>query len=411
MNKRKKIIIIGGGASGMVAAITAARNGAEVIILEQLTRVGKKLLATGNGRCNLTNAKLGIKNFHGNNPEFAFSAFAQFDQSDTIEFFKDLGIHCIKEDGGKIFPASLQAGSVLDVLRYEMSSLGIEEVCDSVVVSIAPKNNRFEVHLKNGKVLGCDKVILATGGKASPGLGSNGSGYNLAKGLGHSIVEPFPALVKLNLDAPYLKSISGTKIVGDAAIESDGIIINRETGELLFTDYGISGPPILQLSRCAGEELRNGKKTILVLDLFPNKVMDEILNILQDRISLRKDKPLDFSFVGLINKRLINAILKEAGITDLQMPCKDVTDEQLHRILSKLRFWSIPISGTQSWNEAQVTAGGIDVTEINPQTMESKLIPGLYFAGEIMDIDGDCGGFNLQWAWSSGYISGINASR
>lgn len=411
MEQQKKIIIIGGGASGMVAAITAARNNAHVILLEQLNRVGKKLLATGNGRCNLTNMNMNIERFHGSNVKFMLSALKQFDLNNTIEFFEDLGISCIEEDGGKVFPASLQASSVLDALRFEMSRLGIEEICDSVVTSIVSKSNRFEIHLKDGKVLKCDKVILATGGKASPALGSNGSGYTLAKALGHKIIQPFPALVKLKLDAPFLKSISGTKVIGKASIQSDDMIIRQEFGEILFTDYGISGPPILQLSRTAGELLQVGKEAQIILDLFPQKTFNELLSMLQKRISLRKDKPFDFSFVGLINKRLINVILKEAGIKDLQMPCKGVTLEQLESLAHKLKEWAIPVSGTQSWNEAQVTAGGIDTNDINPKTMESKLIPGLYFAGEIIDIDGDCGGFNLQWAWSSGYIAGISASK
>lgn len=411
MEKQKRILIIGGGASGMVAAIIAARNGAQVTIIEQLNRVGKKLLATGNGRCNLSNSNMSIERFHGNNVKFAFAALDQFDQNSAIEFFEDLGICCVEEDGGKIFPASLQSSSVLDALRFEISSLGVEEMCDSVVTKIIPKSNQFEIHLKDGNILKCDKVIIATGGKASPGLGSNGSGYILAKALGHKIIEPFPALVKLKLDASFLKSISGAKIIGKASIVSQGKIIAYDNGELLFTDYGISGPPILQLSRYAGELLREGKKSEVVLDLFPQKSFDEVLSLLQKRVSLRGDKPFDFSFVGLINKRFINVILKEAGIADLQIPCKEITKEQLEKVTYILKTWSIPISGTQSWNEAQVTAGGIDVNDINPKTMESKIVPGLYFSGEIMDIDGDCGGFNLQWAWSSGYLAGLSASN
>lgn len=411
MNKDIKILIIGGGAAGMTAAIVAARNGAEVTLLEQLNRVGKKILATGNGRCNLTNSNIDISMYHGNNVEFALPALQYFDQYKTIEFFEDLGISCVEEGIGKVFPASGQASSVLDVLRYEMSNLKVVEMCDTVVTSIVPKANGFDLHLKDGNVLKGDKVILACGGKASPALGSNGSGYELAKALGHKIVQPFPALVKLKLDASFLKSISGAKIDGEAIIQSDGRVIRREKGEILFTDYGISGPPIIQLSRCAGEQLRNNKKVEVVLDLFPEITLDDLIGMLEKRALLRKDKPFDFSFIGLINKRFINVILHESGVLKSQIPCKEISKKQLEAIAMKMKKWTMTVSGTQSWNEAQVTAGGVDVKDINPKTMESNLIPGIYFAGEIMDIDGDCGGFNLQWAWSSGYIAGINASQ
>ncbi|NLM44230.1 MAG: NAD(P)/FAD-dependent oxidoreductase [Clostridiales bacterium] len=408
--KKLRIAIIGGGAAGMIASIVAARNGAQVTVLEQLPRVGKKLLATGNGRCNITNINMGIEYFHGSNRDFAKTVIGRFNQKTTIEFFEDLGIHCVVESGGKIFPASGQASSVLDVLRFEMQQLGVVELCESRAETIAYGKKGFKIRVKGKDTITADKVILATGGKANPSLGANGSGYDLAKALGHKIIEPFPSLVKLKLDAPFLKSLSGAKINGEAAIEVDGKILRQENGEILFANYGLSGPPILQLSRTAGEQLSMGKKVNIVLDLFPEMSLQEFEELLEKRTSLRGDKPLAFSFVGLINKRFINVLLKEAGITDLHMPCRDITKSELKAIANKMKRWIMVISGTQSWSEAQVTAGGVDVSQINPDTMESKIVPGLYFAGEIIDIDGDCGGFNLQWAWSSGYIAGLSAS-
>lgn len=411
MNNEVKVLVIGGGAAGMIAAISASRNKASAVILEQLPRVGKKILATGNGRCNLTNAHIDIDRYHGSNVNFAYGALKQFDGYDTIKFFEELGIHCIKEEEGKIYPASLQASSVLDVLRYEMKILGVEEICDARVVSILPDTSGFIIQLKDGRRIHGNKVILSSGGKANPGLGSNGSGYDLAEQLGHKIVEPFPALVQLKLKTSFQKALSGVKLIGEAAIEVQGSMLRREIGEILFTDYGVSGPPVMQLSRCAGEQLRLGKCPIFILDMFPQISYDELMEILNNRIKLRGEKPFDFSFVGFINKRLINILLKEAGITNMQMPCSEVKTEQIEAIASKMKKWSIEIAGTQSWSEAQVTAGGVDVRDINPKTMESRLVPGLYFAGEIIDIDGDCGGYNLQWAWSSGYVAGLNASR
>lgn len=395
----------------MLAAVTAARNGAEVSVIEQLPRVGKKLLATGNGRCNLTNTYMNINSFHGSHRDFAHGALAQFDQRAAMDFFEDLGIHCIEEDGGKVFPASGQASSVLDALRFEMQSLGVQEICDTRVETITHGKKGFKINLKDGEIIAADKVILATGGKANPSLGSNGSGYTLAKAFGHKIIEPHPALVKLKLEAPFLKSLSGAKIVGEAAIEVNRKAIRRERGEILFTDYGVSGPPIIQLSRCAGEQLRRGVKTDIVFDLFPEMSLEELEMLLEKRTLLRGEKPFDFSFIGLINKRFINVLLKEAGITALQTPCRDINKNQVKAVAQKMKRWIMSVSGTQSWSEAQVTAGGIDVSDIYPDTMESRLQPGLYFAGEIMDIDGDCGGFNLQWAWSSGYAAGIHASK
>jgi predicted Rossmann fold flavoprotein len=411
MNSEIKILIIGGGAAGMTAAIIASLNGAQVVILEQLNRVGKKILATGNGRCNITNSRIDISRYHGKNVKFAYGALNQFDRHNTIGFFEDLGLCFVEEDEGKIYPASLQASSVLDVLRYEMKRLGVEEICDSKVVSISRSNSGFTLKLKDGRMVHGDKVIVATGGKANPGLGSNGSGYDLVKPLGHKIVEPFPALVQLRLNAQFLKALSGVKLIGEASIEAEGRIMRRERGEILFTNYGVSGPPVIQLSRCVGEQLNLGKKPVFILDMFPNINHQELLALLRKRSSLRGEKPLDFSFVGLINKRLINVLLKESGIVNIKMPCNTVGMEHIEAIASKMKRLDMEIIGTQSWSEAQVTAGGVDVTDINPKTMESKIIPGLYFAGEIMDIDGDCGGFNLQWAWSSGYVAGLHASK
>ncbi|SHI79687.1 BaiN/RdsA family NAD(P)/FAD-dependent oxidoreductase [Lutispora thermophila] len=405
-----KIAVVGGGAAGMLASIVAARNGAEVLVLEQLPRVGKKLLATGNGRCNLTNINMNIRSFHGSNVNFAISALKKFDQRSAMDFFEDLGIHCVVEGEGKVFPASGQASSVLDVLRFEMERLGVKEICDARVESVSYGKKGFKINVKDRDSMWVDKVILTTGGKANPSLGANGSGYELAKAFGHKIIEPFPSLVKLKLDAPFLKSLSGAKIDGEAAIEVDGKVLRKESGEILFTDYGLSGPPVMQLSRIAGEHLRMGKRVNIALDLFPDMSFEELEDLLERRTYLREDKPFDFSFVGLINKRFINVLLKEAGISDLHMPCRYVTEDDMKAIANKMKRWVMSVSGTQSWSEAQVTAGGVDVSHINPETMESKIAPGLYFAGEIIDIDGDCGGFNLQWAWSSGYIAGLSAS-
>lgn len=402
-------MVIGGGAAGMTAAIFAARGGAQVTVLEQLPKVGRKILATGNGRCNFTNMNMDIGKYHGSNVKFAYGVLGRYGYMDTIRFFEDLGLHWIEEDG-RVYPASLQASSVLDVLRYEMDYLGIDEVCGVSVEEIIFQSNGFTIKLKDGNKVFGDKVILATGGKANPGLGSIGKGYGLVKSLGHKITDTFPSLVQIKLDSPYLKGIAGIRHTGRAYIEMAGKTLREDFGEVQFTDYGVSGIPALQLSRIVGEYLKPGESLMFCLDMFPRINKDELFQLLIERNNLRPEKPLHISFIGLINKRLINALLKEGEINDVNMPCRNVTTEQLDRLAGILKKWSFNITGSKSWSEAQVTAGGISVLDINPRTMESKLVPGLYFAGEVMDIDGDCGGYNLHWAWSTGRIAGTSAA-
>lgn len=410
---KREVAIIGGGAAGMVAAIVASRNGAKVVIYERMNRVGKKLLATGNGRCNLTNVGLSesnLKCIHGSNKKFAGGILKKFTVDETINFFEILGVAHKIENDGKVFPMSDQASSVLDVLRYELDKLSIEIICDIEIDKIKQSKQEFILIDSNGVEYRADKVIIATGGMSSPNLGSNGSGYKLAKSLGHSIVNPFPALVQLKLEAPFLKSIKGVKFNGAASVILGGNILRREEGELLFTEYGISGPPILQLSRNAVEALENKQQPIIEIDMFPNFTYEELLNLISLRLSYQYDRPLDFSFIGLINKRLIPIILKVSNIYDLNRTCFEISNKQIEKIVSLLKAWQFDIIGSQSWMHSQVTAGGVDLKEICPDTLQSKIIPGIYFAGELLDVDGDCGGFNLQWAWSSGYVAGNEAS-
>ncbi|MCK9267939.1 MAG: NAD(P)/FAD-dependent oxidoreductase [Alkaliphilus sp.] len=410
---RDKIAIIGGGASGMLAAIIASRNGAGVTIYERMNRIGRKILATGNGRCNLTNINLkpdDLQYIHGNDIEFANHILKQFTVEETIIFFESLGIaHKVEEDG-KVFPMSDQASSVSDVLRYELGKLGVEIICDTEIKKINKSGDRFKIIDNSGIEYFANRVIIATGGKSSPNLGSNGSGYKLAKQLGHSIIKPFPSLVQLRLEAPFLKAVKGVKFDGIASISADGHILKKEEGEILFTDYGISGPPILQLSRVAIEAIENNKQPMLEVDMFPNHSYERLLDLINLRFSYQYDGPLDFSFVGLINKRLIPIVLKESRIYDVNRICSEVSDKEIEQITKLLKCWRFKVIGSQSWMHSQVTAGGVNLKDICPNTLESKIVPDIYFAGELLDIDGDCGGFNLQWAWSSGYVAGTHAS-
>ena len=404
-----KIGIIGAGASGITAAIFAARFGAEVLLFEQLDRVGKKILATGNGRCNLTNKFIDISRYHGNNHKFAYSALNEFNVLNTIDFFEELGVLSKVEEEGKVYPYSDQASSVLDVLRFELESLGVVERVSTTIEKIEKKSNSFVLKTDKGEKINVDKVIISTGGKSSPKLGSKGTGYKLAKSLGHSLVEPFPALVQLKLNYDRLKAIKGVKFIGNASVICNDKVIKDYNGEILFTEYGISGPPILQLSRYALELYNLNKNPYIKVDMFKDYSKDELFNLLKNRFINSKSKPIDFSLIGLINKKLIPIVLKDAGFDNIKTLCNNISNKEISSLVSILKEWTFEISGSTGWEFSQVTAGGINVKDINPKTLESKIVKGLFFAGEVLDIDGDCGGFNLQWAWSSGYVSAINS--
>lgn len=395
----------------MLAAISAARLGAHVTILEKNQRVGKKILATGNGRCNFTNVNAGYSCYSSENPGFVQKALSDFTASDAISFFEELGIQHKVEEMGKVFPMSDQASSILDVLLYELNRLGVNIICDSNVVDIIPENGSFILKTKDGNKYRGDSVVLAPGGKAMPSSGSDGYGYDLALKLGHTMTDTFPALVQLMLEGDYFKRIDGVKFIGTAEIIDNNRPVIKDRGDILFTNYGVSGPPVLQISRKAGELLKSGKQATLKISILDTMSKEEVTDLIDRRFKTDLNKTVEFSFVGLINKRLIPVVLLKAGISDLKRPVSGITSKERDRIAEILTDWRFNIRGTKSWPSAQVTAGGINTREIDENTMESFLIKGLYFAGEIMDVDGMCGGYNLQWAWSSGFIAGRSAAK
>ena len=410
MAEKKQVTVIGGGSSGMMAAISAARCGCEVLLLERKDRVGKKLLATGNGRCNLTNADCALSRFHGGDPAFIASVLSRFPAASAIDFFEELGIACKTEDEGKIFPNSEQASAVLDVLRYELERLRVDVRTGYEVRRILPRDREFALPLSAGGELKAGRVILAAGGMAGPQFGSDGSGFRLARELGHRVIEPLAAIVALRLKADFLRKLKGVKFIGQAEVHSDGEVLRREPGEILFTDNGLSGPPILQLSRTAAAALQKKADVRIVLDLFPGSTPEELGAALTQRFTRQGAKTVAFGLVGLLNKRLIPLLLAQAGIVDPAVACSGLPAQARTRLARLLKNWSFTVAGTQPWPQAQVTAGGIALGEVHPSTLESRLVPGLYFCGEVLDVDGDCGGFNLQWAWSSGYVAGNSAA-
>lgn len=393
-----RIGIIGGGASGLVAAIAAAREKAEVFVCERGSRVGKKILATGNGRCNLTNQNADISHYYGQNTKFMLGTVHRFWVTETLAFFSELGIVAKTEQQGKVYPHSDQASAVLDVLRLELENLGVKVYTGFEVQRIRRKNG-FELISYQGEKLFCDKVILAAGGKAAPDLGSNGSGYELARSFGHQCTELIPSLVQLKTQTDIVKKLKGIKFNG--TITSGEV---TEEGELLFTDYGLSGPPVFALSA------RLKKMQEVYLDLLPQYSAKQLLELLRQRKRLLSTRSLEDFLVGLFHRRTGQVLLKDCGIAPLSRKAGSLTERELDSLCMKIKAWQFKIEGRMSWNNAQVTAGGIRVKEVRPDTLESKLVPGLYFAGEILDIDGDCGGYNLQWAWASGYLAGKSAS-
>lgn len=400
-----KIAVIGGGAAGLVASIVASKAGADVTIFEKMNRVGKKILATGNGRCNYTNMNMSTACFHGKNIEQAQKVLEFFDSDKTLSFFNDIGIYPYIDESGKVYPNSLQASSILDVLRYEIERLNVKEITDFEVKELRKNKDKFSIIGLSDKYC-ADKVILCCGGKASPQLGSDGWGYKLAEFFGHKIIEPFPALVQLRLKGKFFKRITGIRFDGVVKGITDKKIIREEQGEILFTEYGISGPPILQISRMVLEEMNKGENVYVSVDMFPNLSKNMLYEILSDRFLKMGYKILEDSLIGFINKKLISVVLIEAGFDNKEIKCGKLNKKEIYKIIDVLKEWKFEVMGHNTWLQAQVTAGGVDLSEVKRETLESKKVSGLYFAGEILDVDGDCGGFNLQWAWSSGYAAG-----
>jgi predicted Rossmann fold flavoprotein len=374
------VIVIGGGAAGMVAAIGAARRGATITVLERMPRVGKKLLATGNGRCNFANARLEQRRFHGSDPGFPAAALTAFGLEETLGFFRDLGVEPREEEAGKIFPRSGQASAVLDVLRHEMARCGVQTRCDAEVAHVRPRAGGWEV-ATGAETLRCAAVVLASGGRASPQLGSNGSGYELVRPLGHRLIPPFPALTRIRVASPFLKHLKGVKIEGVASLVPRGQDRAGESecaasGEILFTDTGLSGPPILDLSRRAGERAQRGEGTLVQLDLCPEYAAADLAALLRLRFAARPDRSAELALVGFLNKRLIAPVLKVAGIQDPGGPAVALGEQGSRAVARVLKGWRLEVTGTDSWADAQVTAGGVEVAQVFAQSLESRLAPG-----------------------------------
>lgn len=401
---RKTVGIIGAGASGLTAAIFAAREGARVLLFEHMDRVGKKILSTGNGRCNLTNLYMETECYRSDEPGFPMKVIDAFPVEKTLEFFQKLGI-VPKDRNGYIYPASDQAASVLDVLRGEIEHLGVEVILTCDIRQIAEKKGTYHLVTNQGN-FSVDSLILAAGSKAAPSTGSDGSGYELAKSLGHSLVKPLPALVQLRCQGNLYRQIAGIRTDAKVSLWADGKILAKDRGELQLTDYGLSGIPIFQISRYGARALDGGKKVKVYVDFMPSWSEKEAMELLKQRARLLSHKPASEFFTGMLNRKLGQALLKLSGIDGAFLVGK-LSGKQLEKLCGQLKHYEAIVMSVNPFANAQVCCGGVSTREVDARTMESKIHKNLYFAGEILDVDGICGGYNLQFAWSSGYVAGV----
>lgn len=402
-----KIAVIGGGASGLMAAVAAAQEGVQVCIFEHKHRVGKKLLSTGNGRCNFTNMNQEPIFYHSENTLFPWGIIKKFGVQQTVAFFLKLGIYS-KNRNGYLYPQSDQASAVLDVLRMEVKRLGIQVKTDAKCKAIRSSEGGFVIDTEAGE-FSAEKVILAAGSKAAPVSGSDGSGYLLAQKLGHRMIPVLPSLVQLKCKENFYKGIAGIRVEGRVSLYVDGKCQAKDQGEIQLTNYGISGIPVFQISRYAAIGLYENRQVTAVLNFMPDFTEEQFLAFLKNRVETRPRKTTEEFLTGLFHKKLSDLWVKLAHFERTKV-MEDYSDEEIERLAHLIQNFSTEITGTNSFEQAQVCRGGIDTKEVCPDTLESLLVPGLYFAGEILDVDGICGGYNLQWAWSSGYTAGKEAA-
>lgn len=406
----KEVVIIGGGASGMMAAIVAARRGCEVYLVERLNRVGKKILVTGNGRCNMSNTYLEAKHYHSSEAIEVEQVINRFGYKETEAFFKELGIMPLVE-GSKVYPLSEQATSILDVLRMEMERLKVKVLVEMKIVMMTPIEKGWQLQSEDGTVLLAHQVIVATGGMTNNSLGCDGLGYQLLKKVGHTLNQPFPILVHVLSSSPYCKMMKGTKVKAKTSVYVGGKLKRQEYGEVLFTEDGLSGPPIFQISRQVSQATLQKQEVRVTLDLFPEISKEDLMTLLYERIAAHPERQIEDLLIGMLHKRVIMPVLKVSEITAIHRQVDTLEYEEIQRLVETLKGFSFKTEGTRGYKFAQVTAGGISPREIDFKTMASKKADHLYITGEVMDVDGDCGGYNLQWAWATGYIAGQSVSR
>lgn len=387
----------------MTAALTAARLGHEVTLYERQARVGRKLMATGNGRCNLTNTGAGPSNYHGEAPDFVRPALEAFPSEAALDFFRNLGLLAREEWGGRVYPLSNSANSVVDVLRQALDAAGVELIAGDRVRELKRGGSGYSVTTESGDKRSFDAVVVACGGLAGEKLGGGRDGYELLKALGHSRTALRPALVQITTEPMYPRSLKGIKADCALRVLSRGELLAASCGELLFTETGVSGPAAFDVSRAVSEA--GDAKLELEIDFLRDYTPAEVLAHLQNRAKTAPELPASELLTGSVHNRLGRMLIKYADI-DAAKLLSGLSERELRAVVSACKRFKLPVRGTEGFANAQVTAGGIRTSEFDPRTLESRLCPRLFACGEVLDIDGDCGGYNLQWAWASGALAG-----
>lgn len=409
---RQKVIVVGAGASGLAAAISAARNGAQVLVLEQMDKPAKKILATGNGKCNYTNAHMTPDCFRSEDMTLCQCLLERFGTKDIAAFLGAMGIMPKVKDG-YYYPYSMQAASVAEVLIDEALHLGVKILCKEKVLNIQKKNRQFTVK-SDKNMYRSDAVILAGGGRAAAKLGSDGSCYKLARDMGLRVTTVVPALTGLKCSGRFFKSVSGVRIYAGVSIYEcsgdDRQCLGSDVGEVQMTAYGISGIPVFQVSRYAAMALKNGQKVKAVMDFMPDMTLEDFQSLLQSRFIKMHYKTALACLTGMIPAKMIHLFLSSAAIDDDCM-AGDVPADKVAKLAVRIKSFELNVIDTNTFEEAQVCAGGVDTSLISPKTMMVKNIPGLYIVGELLDVDGICGGYNLHFAWASGIAAGEHAGK
>lgn len=396
------VIVIGGGASGLMAAITAAEDKSRrVILLERQQRIGRKLLATGNGRCNLTNTGASLENYHGEQEGFAAPALSKFGPAQALDFFHGLGLLTVAEQSGRVYPLSDSANSVLDLLRFALDRAGVELRCACPARAIERRSNGYAV-VTDTERLEADYVIVACGGAAGAKLGGVMDGYQLLNPLGHKRTALRPALVQLLTAPEYPRALKGIRADGELKLRAGGQVLCRSLGEIQFTENGVSGPAAFDISRTAAQIGEGGE---LSMNFFRSLSPEELMTLLRRRCETFPELPASELFTGMLHNRLGRMLVKYAAIPQ-ELTIGRLEKARLEKAAGAALDFRLKLLGAEGFDKAQVTAGGIKTTGFNPETLESWFMPGLFVCGELLDVDGDCGGYNLQWAWSSGRLAG-----
>ena len=398
-----ELAIIGAGPAGLMAAIAATQKGKNVILLEKNEFIGRKILATGNGRCNLTNKNINTGSYHGASAVFIKNILGKFNQIQTMDFFESLGVALKEEDHGRIFPRSNQASTIVTALKHVIEESNIT-LKTNVTVKSVDKCSHFLIKTENGQSFEAKKLILSTGGKAAFQFGSSGDGIFWASKLGHKIVPIFAALVPIETKETWVKEVQGIKIEVKVTTKVNNETIQESVGDCLFTNFGLSGPAVMaQAGKIS--PLLNSNSIKIFIDLYPEISEQDLDQKIEQIFKNNSKKTLNNSLLGLFPAKLVPVILSLAGV-DQNKNVSEISKTDRLKIVRCIKGMELTVKKVRPLKEAQVSRGGIDTTEIDQNSLESKLIEGLYFAGEIIDVDGDSGGFNLQWAWSSGFMAG-----